>query len=389
MTRKASNNSLSIEKITSSIKNSLTNYGKKESSDSKVIGSNSTKNSVKFKYKSDPRVQLNINPTNWLGHSNEERDPKRLCYVTGMTNGKQNNEYIFLSGIYARNGIVFDLTPKIDYSQNIEYAKTNIPHFNGTLFNYKNTPSPTINLTGHFINGNIDEVSYNIQIIHFLKSISLSDFGTKDEHQGLPPPFLYLNGFGVTNFRNLRVLVKSFSISYPDNVDYIKSFLNMDSLVCYSYNPIDLARTTKTYIFDESFVIDGKSISDVEVQVDEPSELQKFVSNGGERNQLFKNITASTWNGDNTECTVEVLLPVKFDISIQLEVLTNVEEQTEFSLRKFKRGDYIKQGYGSKYNPAKSSGYMKYKENGEAKSKWDASVKDLSKNISKKIKSLI
>lgn len=381
MTSKASDTGLDIEKITSTVTNSLTNYGKKESSDSKIIASRNIKDSINFKYKSDPRVQLNINPTSYIGQNNVVRDPKRLCYVTGMTYGKQDDEYIFLSGIYARNGIVFDLTPKIDYSQSIEYAKTNIPHFNGTLFNYKNTPSPSINLTAHFINGNIDEVSYNIQIIHFLKSISLSDFGTKDEHQGLPPPFLYLNGFGITNFRNLKVLVKSFNISYPDNIDYIKSFLNMDSLVCYSYNPIDLAKTTKTYIFNESFVIDGQTISDVEVQVDKPSELQKFISNGGERASSFKNITASTWNADNTKCTVEVLLPVKFDISIQLEVLPNVEEQTEFSLRKFKRGDYIKQGYVSKFNPAKSVGQMTYKENGEKKDKIGNSVKKLASKI--------
>ena len=56
----------------------------------------------------------------------------------------------------------------------------------------------------------------------FVKSLSLANFGkkSKKEDKGIPPPILYLNGWGDL-YTNVPVVIMSYNYSLPDSAHYI------------------------------------------------------------------------------------------------------------------------------------------------------------------------
>lgn len=122
-------------------------------------------------------------------------------------------------------GIVFPYTPDIDFQHRVDYEETNIPHSNISAQHYKSTPPPTISLTAEFTADNKDNARYMYGVIHFLRSISKCEFGeevvkSRNNVAGVPPPTLYLNGWGNL-INNVPVVVKSFGIKLGKEKHYV------------------------------------------------------------------------------------------------------------------------------------------------------------------------
>lgn len=122
-------------------------------------------------------------------------------------------------------GIVFPYTPDIDFNHQVNYEETSIPHSNLNVQHYKNTPPPAISLTADFTADNENNARYMYGVIHFLRSISKCEFGeevvkSRNNVAGVPPPTLYLNGWGNL-INNVPVVVKSFGIKLGKEKHYV------------------------------------------------------------------------------------------------------------------------------------------------------------------------
>ena len=119
-------------------------------------------------------------------------------------------------------GIMFPYTPTINFSQQVNYMDLQLVHSNTDYAAYTRTPSVTITITGKFTVQNQAEGVYALGCLHFLRTVSKSYFGKLDGNKaGLPPPILLLNGYGNHMFNQLRVILKSHSWSFDDQIDGI------------------------------------------------------------------------------------------------------------------------------------------------------------------------
>lgn len=178
------------------------------------------------------RVSLNVAPINKKENVSNNMSlsewESRLGYVLGSAADVGINDLGsgFLYELFGpTKGIVFQYTPDISFDHNINYEETDIIHSNLSVQHYKNTPPPAIQLTADFTADNEENGIYMFGIIHFLRSISKCEFGKKvyeerENQAGVPPPILYLNGWGNL-INNIPVVVTHFDVKLPKDKHYV------------------------------------------------------------------------------------------------------------------------------------------------------------------------
>lgn len=145
----------------------------------------------------------------------------RDLFWTG--NDSQAVDYL-LKPLHDAGGLVWQYTPDILLSSQVNY---NMPDFHGQnypLMTYKNTIPPAFPVTADFSANTIDEARYILGVIHFCKVATKSFFGDSavaDGYYGTPPPVLLFEYLGHHGFNKIPVVITSYSVTYPADVDYI------------------------------------------------------------------------------------------------------------------------------------------------------------------------
>ena len=117
------------------------------------------------------------------------------------------------------NRMVFPYTPSIIIQHNANYNATAPVHSNYPFFAYQNSSVEAINITGQMYVQNSLEAQYWVACVHYLRSITKMDYGRFAT--GNPPPIVKLNGYGDYVFNNVPVVITTFSVDMPRDVDYI------------------------------------------------------------------------------------------------------------------------------------------------------------------------
>lgn len=133
---------------------------------------------------------------------------------------------IYLAGKTLRltvsRGIIFPYTPQISYENTAEYAPQNLTHSNYTTYSYKSSRISAINLQAKFTVQNDDDADYYLMVQHLLRA--LIKMRTGDVlHSGSPPPVCRLKAYGANMLDEVPVVVSSFRIDLPSEVDYYTS----------------------------------------------------------------------------------------------------------------------------------------------------------------------
>ena len=140
---------------------------------------------------------------------------------------------------------------------------------------------------------NQQEGQYAIACIHFLRTVTKMNFGADDPYKGTPPPVLLFDAYGNYMFNQLPVIVTTFTIGLPKDVDYI---------------PIDLSKST---------LPDGTTGSWVD-------------------------LTAEYLGSRTQEETI--WLPSVFNISVGITVQNSPTKLRSFNLESFRSGALVKSG---------------------------------------------
>lgn len=192
-----------------------------------------------------------------------------------------------LKPLVETNGLVFPYTPQISISHQAQYQVTSAVHNNYPFLSYENSKVDQITITGDFYCEDSTEARYWVAAVHYFRSVTKMKFGS-DADAGAPPPVVKLNGYGDYVFKNVPVVVTNFQMDLPKDVDYIAT---------------GLARTQQP----------GKA-SDV----------------------ATKSATSSANAGQGVAWA-----PVKSTFTITVQPLYSREQQRNFSLDKFVKGDYV------------------------------------------------
>ena len=125
-----------------------------------------------------------------------------------------------LAPLQRAGGLVFPYTPTISISHSASYDDVAITHQNYQFMAYQNSKANAISISGPFNVEDAVQAQYWIAAIHFLRSATKMYTGDGDS-AGSPPPILSLNGYGDYVFKNVPVVITSFSIDLPAEANYI------------------------------------------------------------------------------------------------------------------------------------------------------------------------
>ena len=117
-------------------------------------------------------------------------------------------------------GLIFPYTPTISLSSTASYQAITTTHTNYTFQGFKNSDPGSITITAPMNVEDATQALYWIAGVHYLRSLTKM-FAGNDPKAGNPPPVIFLNGYGNYIFKNVPVVVTSFSTSLDANCDYI------------------------------------------------------------------------------------------------------------------------------------------------------------------------
>ena len=149
-----------------------------------------------------------------------------------------NESSNILHPIWHAGGLMWPYTPIITDNISVNYETYDPTHTNQPFAAFRSVGMKEIMCSGQFTAQNQEEGEYCLAVIHFLRTITKMYFGIGGEDttaidlRGTPPPVLLFNAHGTAIFHNVPVIVTSYSIELPQDVDYInvgKSVKSVDT----------------------------------------------------------------------------------------------------------------------------------------------------------------
>jgi hypothetical protein len=138
--------------------------------------------------------------------------------------GVSKEEAGILAPLQATDGVIFPYTPNVSVSYAANYDPTDLTHSNYKVFQYKSSSVDSVSITGDFTAQDATEASYLLAVIHFFRSVTKMFYGQdQNPKNGVPPPLVYLSGFGAYQFDNHPMAVTNFTYATPTDVDYIRT----------------------------------------------------------------------------------------------------------------------------------------------------------------------
>ena len=163
-------------------------------------------------------------------------EPPAQTYTAGTFNGPESTDWrVRLSVPFTKpfsdspllnplketsNSLVWPYTPNVFVTHTANYNPMSPTHSNYPFYVYTNSQVDAININGEFIVENSKDAEYWIAAMHYLKSITKMAYG-ESSNAGAPPPVVKLNGYGDYVFNNVPVVVSTFNVTMPPDVDYL------------------------------------------------------------------------------------------------------------------------------------------------------------------------
>jgi hypothetical protein len=199
----------------------------------------------------------------------------------------------------------FPYTPQIEYGQEVKYDNYAMSHTNYQTYGYGRTENPSINMTCKFSAHTSDHFNLSAYALRFLRTYTKMNYGRTDPQRGLPPRILRFFAYGNQVFDNVPVVINKFSMTFPEDVDYVKGKIDPNSDL---YKDIETVKKTSV---------------PTNAVAEDPNEIV---------------ITASRDR--------EIYLPVFFVINIGLLVQQNLYKTVNnFNLEDFASGKLNSRGY--------------------------------------------
>lgn len=123
------------------------------------------------------------------------------------------------------NKLIFPYTPTISVTHQAGYNALTPVHNNYPFLSYSGSKIENITIEAPFYVEDYDEGLYWLAVLHYFKSVTKMAYG-ESAFQGTPPPVVKLNGYGSDVFKNVPVVVESFTLNLPNDVDYMTAAQN-------------------------------------------------------------------------------------------------------------------------------------------------------------------
>ena len=247
-----------------------------------------------------------------------------------------------LSPLVQAGGLVFPYTPSIAIASTASYGEENFTHSNYGFVYYQNSRANTISINGAFNVEDGEQAMYWLAAVHCLRSATKMFTGEGDL-QGNPPPIFKLNGYGDYVFKNIPVVIESFSINLPADTNYINTsaaFAGSEATggLGGALSSIAGVSGTATGLAGLAGALGANKAANA---------LGKIGAIGGAVagvGKLISGVTALA-GGGSFATSGNSWVPVKSELQITVRPIYSREAVRRFSLQKFVKGDYVNGGY--------------------------------------------
>lgn len=200
----------------------------------------------------------------------------------------------------------FQYTPQIEYSNDVKYDAYSLTHTNYQPYAYSRTENPVIGLTCKFSAHTKEHFDHCEYAIRFLRTYTKMNYGRTDNQRGQSPRILRFFAHGSPIFNKVPVVISKFSMTFPDDIDYVKGVFSPDNKL------VDTTRDVKK----------------------PTTEVPQAGADG---------VPEMIITGQKTK---EFYLPVFFTINIGLLMQPNIYKAVnEFNLEDFSKGVLSSKGY--------------------------------------------
>lgn len=131
------------------------------------------------------------------------------------------NSELFNNTVKNTGGLAWPYLPNITVSSKANYTQIDPVHSNYPFQAYKSSQIDDITIAGEFSCETEYDAYYWIGATTFLRTVTKMFFG-QGPNVGNPPAVCQLTGYGSSIFNTVPVLVKSFTVDFKDDIDYIK-----------------------------------------------------------------------------------------------------------------------------------------------------------------------
>jgi len=137
-------------------------------------------------------------------------------------NPAYKNSPVLAPLVNSGNNLIFPFTPQVNITHSATYNSLDTTHNNYAFMAYDHSRVEQITITAEFYCENSVDAAYWIAATHYLRSVTKMSFGDSAD-AGQPPPVVKLNGYGAYVFNNVPVVIKTFTMDLPKDVDYISA----------------------------------------------------------------------------------------------------------------------------------------------------------------------
>lgn len=239
-------------------------------------------------------------------------------------------------------GLIFPYTPTISINHSANYNDQPITHQNYQFVAYQYSRVSDITIVGDFVVEDAEQAQYWLSALHFLRSVTKMYTGEDQQTAGNPPPLLVFNAYGDYVFKNIPVVVKSFSVSLPKEVDYITTKINelprpRSGAADTGGGPLDnlggFARLA-------SGVLGAAGQTKAAGLINAAGAISDII-NGKSVSRGFGGSVSPSGTGTENDSHV----PTQSSFTVTVMPVYSRTKIREFSLAKFIQGGYVKDGY--------------------------------------------
>lgn len=135
----------------------------------------------------------------------------------------QENRDGVLGPLSSDGGIIFENTPNISVTYNSQYSPVELSHTNYDYNSFGKSNISNMTVVAKFTAQTLDEADYLLSVYQFLRTFSKMNYGVNDPQKGMPPAIMKFSAYGKYMLQNVPVALRFFTLSLPDNVDYVQT----------------------------------------------------------------------------------------------------------------------------------------------------------------------
>jgi hypothetical protein len=233
-----------------------------------------------------------------------------------------------LAPLIASNGMVFPYTPTISISSSASYDDITLTHQNYNFLAYQNSKINEFQISGTFYCETSDQAQYWIAVVHFLRSATKMYTGDSGDFSGSPPPILTLNGYGDFVFKNVPVVIKSFTVELPNDTNYIGTTVGQTTPNI-AGNPTGGGSGALSGLAGVAGALGASGAAKI---------LGAAANVANAVNNVTSFINGSSGESGSGSATH---VQTKSTVSVTLQPIYSRESVRQFSLQKFVNGDYM------------------------------------------------